>query len=151
SKYFRDAQEVSLNLRTVGSKRVWILGNVPKPGVYTLSSPLTLLEAVSGAGGTFTLHSGEADALDMRNSFVMRDGKLLPVDFYRLLRRGDLSQNIYLQPDDFIYVRSAPSADVYVLGAVAFPTVVPFTGQATLATAIASAGGTIKYGQVTQV
>ena len=63
---------------------------------------------------------GEETA-DLQNSFVMREGQLLKVDFYKLLRQGDLSQNIYLQPDDFVYVRSASARNVYVLGAV--PTV----------------------------
>jgi polysaccharide export outer membrane protein len=151
AKYFRDSQEVSLNLRAVGSKRVWILGNVHKPGVYPLAVPLTLLEAISSAGGAMNIHAPSMDAVDLQNSFVMRDGKLLPVDFYRLLRSGDLSQNIYLQPDDFIYVRSLPSADVYVLGAVGGPTTVPFSEDLSVAAVIAQAGGTIKYGQATQV
>jgi len=151
SKYFRDSQEVSLNLRTVGSKRVWILGNVPKPGIYPLGVPLTLLEAISSAGGAMTIHTPAVDAVDLQNSFVMRDGQLLPVDFHRLLRNGDLSQNIYLQPDDFIYIRSLPSADVYVLGAVGGPTTVPFSENLSVAAVIAYAGGTIKYGQATQV
>ena len=65
------------------------------------------------------------DLADLRHSFVMRQGQSLPVDFYRLLREGDTSQNIYLQPDDFVYVPSALSQQVYVLGAVRFPAPCP--------------------------
>src|SRR2546422_5013134 len=42
-----------------------------------------------------------------RRSFVIRDGQPLPIDLHRLLKEGDLSQNIYLRPDDFVYVPSA--------------------------------------------
>ena len=59
----------------------------------------------------------------------MREGQLLSVDFYKLLRQGDLSQNIYLEPDDFVYLRSAVSRDVYVLGAVERPNIVGFSDK----------------------
>ena len=71
----------------------------------------------------------------------MRQGQFLPVDFYRLLREGDTSQNIYLQPDDFVYVPSALAQEVYVLGAVAIPRAVPYTERMTLVSAMAAAGG----------
>src|SRR5439155_10335279 len=80
---------------------------------------------------------------DLRRSFVIRQGKLLPVDFDRLLRKGDLSQNIYLQPDDFVYIPSAVAREVYVLGAVGQPKAVPYNEELTLVGAIASTLGTI--------
>lgn len=157
AKYFRDAQEVALSLRAVGSKRVWILGSVSRPGIYPLATPLTLVEAISGAGGTLmsqpiglTLQTPE-DVTDLANSFVMREGKFVPVNLHALFRKGDLSQNIYLQPDDFIYLRSHRSSGVYVLGAVALPNVVSFADTMSVAAAIASVGGTIKYAHKAQV
>jgi protein involved in polysaccharide export with SLBB domain len=74
----------------------------------------------------------------------MRQGKLLPLDFERLLKKGDLSQNIYLQPDDFVYLPSASAREVYVLGAVGQPQAVPYNEDLTLVGAIAAALGTIK-------
>jgi len=52
---------------------------------------------------------------DLKHSFVLRQGKLLPVNFNRLLNEGDLAQNIYLEPDDFVYVPAGTARDVYVL------------------------------------
>jgi len=66
----------------------------------------------------------------------MRGGELLPVDFYRLLKEGDTSQNIYLRPDDFVFVPSALSQEVYVLGAVRFPRSLPYSERMTLVSAI---------------
>jgi protein involved in polysaccharide export with SLBB domain len=68
---------------------------------------------------------------------------MLPVDFLRLIQTGDLSQNIYLEPDDFIYLPAATAREVYVLGAVTEPRAVPFKEGMTVASAIASAYGTI--------
>jgi protein involved in polysaccharide export with SLBB domain len=81
---------------------------------------------------------------DLRHSFVMRQGEFLPVDFHRLLREGDMSQNIYLQPDDFVYVPSALDQEVFVLGAVRFPRALPYTERMTLLGAIAGANGAVK-------
>jgi hypothetical protein len=39
---------------------------------------------------------------DLKNSFLMRNGQPLRIDFQRLLSMGDLSQNVYLQSDDFL-------------------------------------------------
>jgi polysaccharide biosynthesis/export protein len=138
-------------LRGVESKRVWVLGRVQAPGVYALATPMTLLEALSLAGGTLGLSSFQnqsagivSDELaDLRRSFVLRQGKLLPVDFQRLLNEGDLSQNVYLQPDDFVYLPAATAREVYVLGAVLQPGKVPYTPDLTAAAAVASAYGTI--------
>ena len=66
------------------------------------------------------------------------------MDFYRLLKKGDLSQNIYLQPDDFVYFAPAFTRQVFVLGAVVQPKPVEYTGGLTVAQAIAGAYGTIR-------
>jgi protein involved in polysaccharide export with SLBB domain len=151
ANYMREQPQVSLVLRGVESKRIWILGQVQVPGVYALATPTTLLEALSLAGGTLSLSTfrqqesaGATDELaDFSRSFVLRGGRLLPVDFQRLVMQGDLSQNIYLQPDDFVYLPIATSKEIYVLGAVAQPRAVPYRNGLTVVGAVASAYGTI--------
>jgi polysaccharide biosynthesis/export protein len=158
-KFIRDNPKVAVSLRSAESQRVWLLGRFNAPGVYPINGPTTLLEAISLAKGPASLGNAGAlaggavtvditgtaeEAADLRRSFVIRKGKLLPVDFHRLLKEGDMAQNIYLEPDDFIYLPSAVSRNVYVLGAVGTPKSVPFNREVTLITALASAGGTIK-------
>jgi protein involved in polysaccharide export with SLBB domain len=152
SKFVRERPQVSLVLRTIESKRIWILGRVQAPGVYAMTMPTTVLEAISMAGGTMTLSNyrdqeaaGISEELaDLRRSFLIRQGKLLPINFERLLKQGDLGQNIYLEPDDFLYLPAATAREVYVLGAVTQPRPVAFTQGMTAAGAVASAYGTIK-------
>jgi protein involved in polysaccharide export with SLBB domain len=120
---------------------------------------MTLLEAISLAGGPAALSGNQQsnfaysseDLADLRRAFIVRKGQFLPVDFYRLLKEGDLSQNIYLQPDDFIYFPPSSGREVYVLGAVASPRAVPYNDELTLATAIINAQGTVKDANWTQV
>jgi len=152
AKFIRDQVHVSLTLRAVESQRVWLLGRLQAPGVYPMAAPMTLLEAISLAGGPLSLVGtrdvnvlpSSEETADLRRSFVLRQGKLLRVDFDRLLRQGDLTQNIYLRPDDFVYLPSAAVREVYVFGAVGQPQAVPYNDELTLVGAIATASGTIK-------
>jgi polysaccharide export outer membrane protein len=156
--YFRQRPAVTVTLHAATSERFWILGRVNFAGVYPLNGPTTLLDAISEAGG---LSSGSAlaalassigvssvapgsgsESADLSHALVVRHGHALPVDFERLLREGDTSQNIFLEPDDFIYLPAAQSAQIHVLGAVVTPRALPTHGGLTLAEAVAEAGGT---------
>lgn len=171
-KFVREQQPISISLRAVESQRVWILGRLNKPGVYTMAGPMTLLEAISEAGGpapastaaSFTSTVSGAtgllgtnsrgasdEAADLSRSFVVREGRLLKVDFNRLLREGDMSQNIYLQPDDLIYLPSGTTGNVHVMGAVATARSVDYLGRLTLAQAVAQAGGAIRNAYLSHV
>jgi protein involved in polysaccharide export with SLBB domain len=152
ANYVREKPQVSIILRGVESKRIWVLGRVQAPGVYAMAAPMNLLEAISMAGGTLSLanyRDQEAAGInqelaDLRHSFVIRQGRTLPVNFERLLNHGDLSQNIYLQPDDFVYIPAARAKVVYVLGAVTQPRSIAYSEGMTVAGAVASSYGTLK-------
>jgi protein involved in polysaccharide export with SLBB domain len=142
SKYVIQSK-ISMSLRVVDSKYVWLVGRMSRPGIYPMPGPMTLLEALTMAGGTASMRSSVStvDLSDLRHSFVMRQGRVLPVNFVSLLQEGDMSQNIYLQPDDFVFIPSSLSQEVYVLGSVRSPSTVPFTDPMTLISAIAGANG----------
>ena len=152
SKYLRQPK-VTVTLRAVESKRVWVMGRVNTPGLYPLDGPMTVIEAITKAGGLFTSRfSGTTEELaDLHHSFIVRRGEYIPVNFHQLLREGDTSQNIYLQPDDFIYMPSSLSTEVFVIGAVGQPRAVPFKDQVTLVSAIANARGTIADAHLREV
>ena len=144
---------LTLTLRSVESRRVWVMGRVNTPGLYPLEGPMTVLEAIAKAGGLFTSRfSGTTEELaDLHHSFVIRRGEYLPVNFHQLIREGDTAQNIYLEPDDLIYLPSSLSTAVFVLGAVSDPRSVGFNDQVTLVSAIANARGTIPDARVREV
>jgi polysaccharide export outer membrane protein len=62
-----------------------------------------------------------------------------------------MSHNIYLEPDDLVYLPSARAREIYVLGAVGAPQAIAYTEGATLVSAIAAAGGTIKDAYLSHV
>lgn len=135
--YYKNPK-ISVNLVDAVSQRVWILGRVNSPGIYPLKRPLRVLDAVSLAGGLFTSRfSGTTEELaDLQHSFVVRGGQMLPVNFQKLIRDGDMNQNIYLQANDFIYLPSSLTNEVYVMGAVTEPRPVGFMNDMNLMAAI---------------
>lgn len=144
---------INVSLVEVRSRRYWILGRVFKPGIYPLRQPTTLLEAISQSGGLFTSRfAGTTEELaDLSNSVVIRDGVILPVSFEKLVRDGDTSQNIYLRHNDFIYLPSATSSTVLLLGAVAAPQAVGYTESLTLIDCIAQGKGPAKDAYLKEV
>ena len=151
-RYYRHP-EVVVNLTQVSSQRVYLLGRVYNPGVIRLERPLTVLDAVSAGGGLYASRfTGTTEELaDLDHSFVMRDGQVLPVNMKKLIQGGDLSQNIYLKPNDFIYLPSTLSNEVYILGAVMSPRPVGFLNEMNLMAALGHGLGTKPGADLTHV
>ena len=55
-----------------------------------------------------------------------------------------MSQNVYLHPNDFVYLPSAKVGNVHVLGAVESPRAVSYTNNLSLVQALAQAGGPLR-------
>jgi polysaccharide export outer membrane protein len=57
-QYFAATPAVSVSVRTINSYSVYVLGEVVKPGKYQLKSYITVLQAISLAGG-FTIYASK--------------------------------------------------------------------------------------------
>ena len=134
---------VNINLKQVESRTFTILGQIKKPGVYGMTRPTTILEAISIGGGTYTSFLGgkTTDLADLNRAILVREKKIVPVDFEALIQQGDMEQNVYLKPGDYIYLPAAGTQKIYVLGAVKFPTAVGYNSRLSFASALASAKG----------
>ena len=125
------------------SKKYYMLGKVTTKGVYILDRPLTVLEALARAHG---LESALVDRnlitlTDFRHSFIARAGKRIPLDFQKLFERGDLSQNIPVEPGDYLYFAPGDLNEVYVVGEVRLPGPVTWTPDLTIIGAVTIRGG----------
>lgn len=126
------AANVTVIVREIKSRPVYFIGGFAKPGVEQLTRDLTLLQAVSIAGGLLPTADGDS-------GFVLRGDRRIPVDFTRLIQKGDVSQNLKLEVGDSIVV---PIADaVYVHGEVKTPGAVKATSDLTVLKAISQVGG----------
>ena len=124
--------QVTVIVREIKSRPVYFIGAFSKPGVTQLTRELTLLQAISLAGGLLPTADGD-------KGFLVRGATRTPIDFTRLLQKGDTAQNLKLEPGDAVVV---PAADaVYVHGEVKTPGAVKSTGDLTVLRAIAQVGG----------
>jgi polysaccharide export outer membrane protein len=123
---------VTVIVKEIRSRPVYFVGGFGRPGVMQLTRDLTLLQAISIVGGV--LPNSDAE-----KGFVLRGDRRIPIDFNRLVQRGDLSQNPKLEPGDSVVV---PLADaVYVNGEVKTPGAVKYTGDLTILKALTQVGG----------
>jgi polysaccharide biosynthesis/export protein len=99
---FITAPDVTVVVLRTDSKRVWVLGEVARPGPVPLASQLYVMDALSAAGG-FTPFADDNDVRIIRRG---ADGKELEFEFdYSAYVRGRAAgTNIALQPGDTIVV-----------------------------------------------
>lgn len=75
-------------------------------------------------------------------SYVVREDRMIPVDLYKLMKGGDMSQNIVMRGGDKVYVAEASDSTIMVLGEVGKECVIDVpSGFMTLRKALAEAGG----------
>ena len=123
---------VTVIVREIKSRPVYFVGGFGRPGPLQLTREMTLLQAISVVGGV--VPGGDAE-----KGYVLRGDKRTAVDFYKLLQKGDLSQNSRLEPGDTVVI---PIADlVYVQGEVRAPSPLKYTTDLTLLKAITQTGG----------
>ncbi len=140
---FRRTPQVYVTPVSYHSMRYYILGSVMQRGVYSLDRPITIIEAVARAHGfeTSVSRGNVVESTDFAHSFLVRGGHRVQVDFEKLFEHGDLTQNVALEPDDYLYFPAAAAGAVYVLGEVRSPGPVAYDPETSVIGAIAGRGG----------
>jgi len=147
-KFYRPPLRVVVQPVAYNSKKYYMLGNVTAKGVFALDRPTTVLEAIARAKG-FTSSPQRRSTLvlaDLSRSFLIRKDATgafhrVAVDFENLFLHGDLTQNIALAPDDYLYFPPMDLQDVYVFGEVLSPGPVPFGSEMSTMRALTARGG----------
>jgi len=142
TRYVLDPK-VNVRVDDLKSATYTVYGEVVTPGSFPLVSRTTVSAAVARSGGLKqgNYRASTIEIADLRHAFVARDGHVLPVDFVRLLREGDLRYDIELRPGDHIHIPSGLSQEVYVLGEVQEPMVFAYQDRMALARTISMAEG----------
>jgi len=130
---------VSIFVKEYHSKKVTILGEVDKPGLYELSGNATLLEIISQAGGLTDKAGNEALVKRVTGPEGSETYSYLRLNLRDLTEKGNLSGNIAVKDKDSIFITK--SGFVYVTGQVAKPGAFKYEGGMTVMKAIALAEG----------
>jgi protein involved in polysaccharide export with SLBB domain len=97
-----------------------IQGKVQSPGQYPYREPMTLADAISLARGDVPYRSRMSKIVIARQRFGQPGQYIrIDVDFVRFVRQGDQTQNVVLQPGDFIYVPETNTPDFNQISALA--------------------------------
>lgn len=126
--------DLDVTLGRLRSIQVFVVGQVKRPGSYTVSSLSTLVNTIFASGGPSKRGS-------MRNIQVKREGQVVSTfDFYDLITRGDKSKDARLMPGDVIYVPPVGPL-VALAGSVNVPAIYELKSHDTLGDVIGYAGG----------
>lgn len=133
--------QVSLTVKTFQSQKVPVMGEVRKPGEYSLMGESRVIDLITQAGG---LKDDAADLIIV----VKKEGNATRKHKIDLLRfyAGDMSQNIKVSRGDFILV---PKMDTfYIHGEVKRPGVYRLERGMTVMQAVSVGGGVSARGSL---
>jgi len=133
SRYFTGF-EMNVSMGQLRTMRVFVVGNVEKPGSYTISSFSSVINALFEAGGPSKTGT-------MRNIQVKRNGKtIVHFDLYDFLLKGDKTKDIRLLPEDVVFVPPV-GVLVAITGSVNNPAIYELKSDTTIPQLIEMAGG----------
>lgn len=92
--------DVSVNISKLGRVRVYVFGEVRKPGAVELEKGHTVIDAIGAAQG-FTRDTAK------KKIFLIHQDQpkpLIPINLNNMLKTGDMSQNITLREGDILYL-----------------------------------------------
>jgi len=126
--------DLTANVGQIRAIQVYVAGEARRPGVYTVSSLSTLVDALFSSGGPSVQGS-------MRRIQLRRGGAVVTeFDLYGLLVHGDKSKDVKLESGDVIFIPpSGPQAAV--TGSVRNPAIYELRPDESLAGLLANAGG----------
>lgn len=126
--------KASVTMGALRSIRIFVLGEVARPGSFTVGSLSTMTNALFTSGGISRVGS-------LRDIQLKRRGKIVTsFDLYDLLLSGDTSGDSRLLPGDVIFVPPIGKT-VSITGAVKRPATYEIKGHVTTGKVISLAGG----------
>ncbi len=111
-KYSKELKtpEITVIVRSFSSQKIFVGGEVNRPGILELNRPMTVLQSIFGAGGT-------KDTARSSEIIVIRRGAdnrphIIPVNIEEAITGEDAEQDITLKPFDVVFVPKSRIANV---------------------------------------
>ena len=99
--FYTEVPVVAVEVAELHSYRVYVLGEVARPGELTPKGPINVLQAIALAGG-FTRFAAPDETV-----IVRRDGRgerRIPFVYRQVVDKGDLRENLPLRTDDVLVI-----------------------------------------------
>jgi polysaccharide export outer membrane protein len=130
--------QVSVFIEEFRSKKVTIIGQVGRPGLYELSGSKNLMELISEAGG-LTQDYGNTVTIHRKTGPEKKEEKTISINLKDVLENGGASFNVPILDGDSVVVSKAST--FYVTGEVRKPDAYKLEDGTTVIKAISMAGG----------
>ena len=138
--------QVTVSIHEFQNRKVFLLGEVERPGSYVLKRKTHILELISNAGG-FTNKAGRTIKIVRPKSQKQSEGHVSPTEDKKeiiMLDLGKFNPNsahdtFFVKSGDSIYVNPVPR--IYVIGEVGNPGALEWEKSMTVRQAISLAGG----------
>ena len=101
TKFVRDAG-ATVMVKSINSRRVYVIGEVASPGAFPLNDGMNVLQALAQAGG-FLEHSNKGDIAVVR--VELGQERRFKFNYNEVVRGRNTQQNITLMPGDTVIVR----------------------------------------------
>lgn len=102
--------QVTVIVRSFGSQRMFVDGEVGTPGLVTLTGPLTVMQAIAEAGGM--RETARVNEVLVIRRTAAKKPQVMTVNLENAINGTDLGQDIYVLPFDIVYVPRSPIANV---------------------------------------
>lgn len=136
-KYVK-SPNVSVIVTAINSLKVFVSGGgVQTSGAVALKRSTSLFQLLS--------QFGSMQGADLKNAYLQRDGRKMPVNFQKLVFEGDGTQDIILKRGDIIFIPPDVENKIKVVGAVKNPGLFPFVKGMTALDAVLGAGGFTEF------
>lgn len=133
---FVKSPQVNLIVEQYRSQQVSVLGEVNKPGMYTIDRGSKVVDLLAMAGGV-NAGGGDAAVLIKKDGSEAKGGQ--SIDLLALLQKGDMTQNLEVTDGDIVYV---PRMEVfYIYGEVQRPGSYRLQRNMTVMQALSMGGG----------
>ena len=100
SQFIRDT-DISVSLEEVGGNKIYVIGQVNDPGVFTVNPSVDIVQALSMAGGA-TPFAALNDIRILRRTATGQ--RAIPFRFPDIAKGRNLEQNIILESGDVVIV-----------------------------------------------
>lgn len=100
-RFYTEALAVSVEVVELHSYRIYVLGEVTRPGEFTPKAQVTVLQAIALAGG-FTRFADPNDVIVVRRD--EHGERRIPFSYAKVVDDGALEQNLPLQTNDTVVI-----------------------------------------------
>lgn len=101
-KEYQEGAVVSIIVKEINSYKIFILGEVVRPGIFILKAKTSVLQALAMAGG-FNQFASKNKVVVIRNK---KDGttEKIRININEIVKEGSIDKDLILMPQDTIFV-----------------------------------------------